>query len=67
MRQSFLLWEFQSIVLLHIDKKRRKLGDSMKNGGFIGWLNRYNYENPKFHRGIQCFLESLQEIKRILN
>ena len=39
----------------------------MKKGGFIGWINRYNYENPRFHKGIQSFLEAIEEIKRFLN
>ena len=38
-----------------------------KGGGFIHLINRYNYENPKFHRSIQCFLEALEEVKRCLN
>lgn len=38
-----------------------------KNCGLIGWINRYNYENPKVCREIQCFIESIEEIKRCLN
>lgn len=38
-----------------------------KSGGLIQLINRYNYENPKFHRNMQSLLNSLEEVKKILN
>jgi hypothetical protein len=38
-----------------------------KSDAFVHFINRYNYENPKFHKSIQQLLDALEEVKRCLN
>lgn len=38
-----------------------------KQGSFIRLINRYNYENPKFHQSMQSLLDSFEEVKKFLN